>query len=101
MGTSDCGHTSAASTPCKGEAGHTGDWRNKRPAVVREKCLAVKAGKDTCQICWVYCPDGCIARGVGPVIDFDYCKGCGICAQECPSGAIEMVPEHEGGACPL
>ncbi len=26
-------------------------------------------------------------------IDYDYCKGCGICAAECPCGAIEMVPE--------
>ncbi|MHA1532669.1 MAG: 4Fe-4S binding protein, partial [Candidatus Heimdallarchaeota archaeon] len=25
-----------------------------------------------------------------PVMDFDYCKGCGICAEECPSDAIEM-----------
>ncbi|MHA1683533.1 MAG: 4Fe-4S binding protein, partial [Promethearchaeota archaeon] len=28
-----------------------------------------------------------------PVIDLDYCKGCGICASECPHGAIEMVEE--------
>ena len=27
-------------------------------------------------------------------IDLDYCKGCGICAAECPCGAIEMVPEN-------
>jgi Pyruvate/2-oxoacid:ferredoxin oxidoreductase delta subunit len=26
-------------------------------------------------------------------IDLDFCKGCGICAAECPCGAIEMVPE--------
>lgn len=26
-------------------------------------------------------------------IDYDYCKGCGICANECPTKAIEMVPE--------
>jgi Pyruvate/2-oxoacid:ferredoxin oxidoreductase delta subunit len=26
-------------------------------------------------------------------IDYDYCKGCGICVAECPCGAIEMVPE--------
>jgi ferredoxin len=24
----------------------------------------------------------------------DYCKGCGICAAECPCGAIDMVPER-------
>ncbi|MGC8974292.1 MAG: 4Fe-4S binding protein, partial [Thermoproteus sp.] len=26
-------------------------------------------------------------------IDYTYCKGCGICAHECPTKAIEMVPE--------
>jgi NAD-dependent dihydropyrimidine dehydrogenase PreA subunit len=26
-------------------------------------------------------------------IDYDYCKGCGLCAAECPCGAIEMEPE--------
>ena len=25
--------------------------------------------------------------------DYDFCKGCGVCAQECPCGAIMMVPE--------
>jgi len=89
------------SRPSIGEAGKTGEWRNKRPAVDRAKCLAEKQGKVTCQICWVYCPDGCIARGIGPDIDLTYCKGCGICAQECPADAIEMVPEGEPGACEL
>jgi Pyruvate/2-oxoacid:ferredoxin oxidoreductase delta subunit len=27
-------------------------------------------------------------------IDYDYCKGCGICVAECPSGAVTMVPEQ-------
>jgi Pyruvate/2-oxoacid:ferredoxin oxidoreductase delta subunit len=27
-------------------------------------------------------------------IDYDYCKGCGICAAECPCGAIAMVTEQ-------
>ncbi|MDP3894678.1 MAG: 4Fe-4S binding protein [Nocardioides sp.] len=27
-------------------------------------------------------------------MDLDYCKGCGLCAAECPSGAIQMVPER-------
>ena len=25
--------------------------------------------------------------------DLDYCKGCGMCVSECPSGAIVMIPE--------
>jgi Pyruvate/2-oxoacid:ferredoxin oxidoreductase delta subunit len=28
-------------------------------------------------------------------INYDYCKGCGICVAECPAGAIEMIPEPE------
>ena len=27
-------------------------------------------------------------------IDLDYCKGCGLCVAECPSGAIQMFPEE-------
>ena len=34
-------------------------------------------------------------RARGAVRDrLDFCKGCGICAAECPCGAIEMVPEE-------
>ena len=33
-------------------------------------------------------------RGEPYAFDLDYCKGCGICAAECPCGAIEMVPEE-------
>jgi Pyruvate/2-oxoacid:ferredoxin oxidoreductase delta subunit len=30
---------------------------------------------------------------MGFEFNLDYCKGCGICAQECPCGAIQMTPE--------
>lgn len=101
MGSGNSGPTSeiAISRPAIGEAGRTGDWRNSRPVVAMARCLAVKQDKVTCQICWVHCPDGCIARGIGPVIDLAYCKGCGICATECPADAIEMVPEAGHGSC--
>jgi Pyruvate/2-oxoacid:ferredoxin oxidoreductase delta subunit len=29
-------------------------------------------------------------------IMWDYCKGCGICANECPMHCIEMVREERG-----
>jgi Pyruvate/2-oxoacid:ferredoxin oxidoreductase delta subunit len=32
------------------------------------------------------------------VVDYDYCKGCGVCANECPKKAIAMVPEVEFSA---
>jgi pyruvate ferredoxin oxidoreductase delta subunit len=101
VGTMECGSEIAMSRPSVGEAGNTGDWRNKRPVMDPEKCLAVKQAKVTCQICWAYCPDACIAKGIGPAIDLAYCKGCGICAEECPAGAIVMVPEAEHGTCDL
>jgi Pyruvate/2-oxoacid:ferredoxin oxidoreductase delta subunit len=36
-----------------------------------------------------------IKLGPGMRFEFnlDYCKGCGICAQECPCGAIQMISE--------
>jgi 2-oxoacid:acceptor oxidoreductase delta subunit (pyruvate/2-ketoisovalerate family) len=50
-----------------------------------------------CDNCYGLCPDDVIVK-LGPGkrydIDYDYCKGCGICAAECPCGAISMVPEE-------
>ena len=49
-----------------------------------------------CDNCYGVCPDNAVIK-LGPgkrfSIDYDYCKGCGLCAAECPCGAIEMVPE--------
>jgi NADPH-dependent glutamate synthase beta subunit-like oxidoreductase len=50
-----------------------------------------------CDNCFGVCPDNAVIKlGDGAnsyTIDLDYCKGCGICVEECPCGAIEMVPE--------
>jgi 2-oxoacid:acceptor oxidoreductase delta subunit (pyruvate/2-ketoisovalerate family) len=49
-----------------------------------------------CDNCYGVCPDNAVIKhGPGKGFDFnlDYCKGCGICVAECPSGAIKMVPE--------
>jgi pyruvate ferredoxin oxidoreductase delta subunit len=45
-------------------------------------------------MCWVYCPEGIIGRGERYSIDYDYCKGCGVCAEECPRSAITMMREE-------
>jgi NADPH-dependent glutamate synthase beta subunit-like oxidoreductase len=51
-----------------------------------------------CDNCYGVCPDNAVIK-LEPTgsyqyeYDLDYCKGCGICAEECPCGAIEMVPE--------
>ena len=50
-----------------------------------------------CDNCYGVCPDNAIIKlGAGNRfrIDSDYCKGCGLCAAECPCGAIDMVPEN-------
>jgi NADPH-dependent glutamate synthase beta subunit-like oxidoreductase len=52
-----------------------------------------------CDNCYGVCPDNAVIK-LEPTgayqyeYDLDYCKGCGICAEECPCGAIEMVPEE-------
>lgn len=85
----------------------TGDWRTFRPIHKPELCT-------NCMICWMLCPDSAIrcggvddknkgAKGVSnnPKLgnfggfDYDACKGCGVCAEECPFKAIEMKEEKE------
>jgi pyruvate ferredoxin oxidoreductase delta subunit len=87
--------TYAHSRLCKGEGGRTGDWRSSRPEIDREKCTPCKTGKPSCFICWLYCPEGVVQRSTTVEIDLDYCKGCGICAEECPTKAIRMVEEDK------
>lgn len=53
---------------------------------------------DACGNCFIFCPEMSIVRGGGDELpDFkgDYCKGCGICARECPRGIIEMTEEEK------
>ena len=50
-----------------------------------------------CDNCLIFCPDVAIHRAVdgeGYEVDLDHCKGCAICARECPRGAIVMVEEN-------
>jgi 2-oxoacid:acceptor oxidoreductase gamma subunit (pyruvate/2-ketoisovalerate family)/2-oxoacid:acceptor oxidoreductase delta subunit (pyruvate/2-ketoisovalerate family) len=45
-----------------------------------------------CDTCLVYCPEGIInRRQEGYDVDYSFCKGCGICVEECPRKAIEMT----------
>jgi 2-oxoacid:acceptor oxidoreductase delta subunit (pyruvate/2-ketoisovalerate family) len=51
---------------------------------------------NACELCLIYCPDLAISRrggGPGFAIDYDYCKGCGLCNAECPRGAMAMTRE--------
>lgn len=69
----------------------TGSWRTYKPQIDNNKCV-------DCGTCWIFCPDICITRTEASgrheyKVNYDYCKGCGICANECPVEAIEMVLE--------
>ena len=65
----------------------TGGWRSLVPVIDQNKCTK-------CMICWLFCPDMAIIwDGEKVSVNSDYCKGCGICAHECPVKAITMVPE--------
>ena len=50
-----------------------------------------------CDNCYGICPDNAVEK-LGPgnrfAFKYDYCKGCGICATECPCGAIKMMAEE-------
>ena len=81
------------SEPGPGDGGNTGSWRVLRPVIDPEKCIPAKSGKAACFNCWLYCPEAVVTKTIGPTIDYTYCKGCGICAEECPAGAITMVDE--------
>jgi len=67
---------------------HTGGWRTSRPVFLYQKCT-------DCDLCVIYCPDAIVRRESEKryVTDYDFCKGCGICAQECPVGDIVMAEE--------
>ena len=70
----------------------TGDWRSDRPVWSEEKCIH-------CLACWISCPDNAIKVKDEKVtgMDFEFCKGCGICASVCPpkASAIDMIREEK------
>ena len=73
----------------------TGDWRSRRPIIDDSKCVK-------CLMCYIYCPEMSInviwnedkSKVVKVEVNYEYCKGCGICAEECPVKAIRMELER-------
>lgn len=77
-------------------------WRNLRPVLTPSLCTG-------CLQCYLYCPDGAVVRtratkdqlsaGDSPAaavaLDYDFCKGCGICVRACRFDALTMIPEEE------
>ena len=86
-----------ADKPGSSRANKTGSWRTFKP-VVNDKCIA-------CGICVHYCPEACIEikpvkgskakSGKKAVINYDFCKGCLICMDECPHKAITSGREKK------
>ncbi len=68
----------------------TGSWRTYRPVFDHSKCIA-------CGTCDRVCPEGiCHQTKDGKYdTDLDYCKGCGLCAAECPVKCIKMELEEK------
>jgi len=66
----------------------TGSWRSMRPVIDKDKCI-------NCMLCWMYCPYNSVLVEKGEMKGFRYshCKGCGICANQCPKKAITMDEE--------
>jgi 2-oxoacid:acceptor oxidoreductase delta subunit (pyruvate/2-ketoisovalerate family) len=75
--------------PSEAAQPHTGGWRTGvKPVVELGKCV-------NCLLCWLHCPDSAVLLQdeVFKGFDYDFCKGCEICAAVCPTDAIAMVAE--------
>jgi len=60
-----------------------------------ERCFSCGTCNE-CETCYVFCPDASILKGeegISHEVNYDFCKGCGICFSECPRGAISLKEE--------
>jgi len=69
---------------------NTGTWRTFRPIHDKEQCI-------NCLFCWVFCPDSSVIVKDEKFdhFDYDHCKGCGICAYECPTKVKAITMDNE------
>lgn len=61
-----------------------------------ERCFSCGTCNE-CENCYIFCPDASILKKLKEIshqVDYDFCKGCGICFVECPRRAISL--EEEG-----
>jgi 2-oxoacid:acceptor oxidoreductase delta subunit (pyruvate/2-ketoisovalerate family) len=60
-----------------------------------ERCFSCGTCNE-CENCYVFCPDASVVKAeefLSHQVDYDFCKGCGICFSECPRGAISLKEE--------
>jgi len=59
-----------------------------------ERCFSC-GDCNSCGNCWLFCPDIAVKEAADGKygINYDYCKGCGICANECPRNVLDMERE--------
>ncbi len=72
-------------------------WKAYREDILISECeRCFSCGVcNACDNCWVFCPDISIIRNNEEYsVNYDYCKGCGLCAKECPRNAIDMEEER-------
>jgi Pyruvate/2-oxoacid:ferredoxin oxidoreductase delta subunit len=76
-----------------------GGLNTNQIAVETDRCFSC-GNCLACDNCWTYCPDNAVIKtvevasdGSHYLFDYDFCKGCGMCAYECPCGYIRMVEE--------
>jgi len=56
-----------------------------------ERCLSCGVCNE-CDRCVTYCPEGVLKRvGHEFIFDYEYCKGCGVCAAECPRNVVFLT----------
>ncbi len=85
--------------PGNSEQRFTGDWRTFKPVIIQDKCTR-------CLRCWIVCPEPAIYIIDSPYttksgrqfkfsveVNYNYCKGCGMCVEECEPKAIDWVEE--------
>ncbi len=86
----DIGIGGIATEPGCARQYRTGDWRSQRPTYNFNRCIK-------CGLCFVFCPEGSVKQNAEGYFEADlyHCKGCGICARECPTRVITMVEEEE------
>jgi Pyruvate/2-oxoacid:ferredoxin oxidoreductase delta subunit len=74
------------------ETKHEGTWERERALRETGRCLCC----GTCNLCLQCvssCPEACMRLDddkTAVAVDLDFCKGCGICAHECPRVVITM-----------